>query len=111
MSESFSMHRVREWVQEAWGTGLTAAWAFGERAEGKAEKAEFLSHSSISSFLHPAALFTLSHHFLSSFLSFHSRLFSFPPLFPLFLHLSFPPSWKDVETENHFKGKKEEIRH
>lgn len=36
MKASAFMHRVREWIEEAWGTGLAAAWEFGKRAEGRA---------------------------------------------------------------------------
>lgn len=104
------MHGVREWVKEAWGTGLGAAWGSGERAEGRAEKAGLLSHSSLFSFLHPAPLFTLSHHFLSSSL-FSSLVISFSSPFSPLPSSLLSPLWKDVETENHFKGKREEIRH
>lgn len=36
MKASAFVHRVREWIDEAWGTGLAAAWKSGKRAEDRA---------------------------------------------------------------------------
>ena len=86
------MHRVREWIEEAWGTGLAAAWEFEKEQRVQLGKAGHLKvHSSFSSFLNPTPLFALSHNFLSFYFSLFILAFFFPP-FSLFRHLSSSPS-------------------
>ena len=36
------MHRVREWIEEAWGTGLAAAWEFEKEQRVQLGKAGHL---------------------------------------------------------------------